>query len=314
MAMRQKYIFDNASLKYKPYKTTAKQYVVFVLKYASISILAGIILYVGTMLYNYTPNSIILDIKNKQLISNLLKVESKLENNSQKLHQIEEKDDFLYRSYVELSPLPVTIRQAGFGGVDRYRKFDIFSYGKLMSRIAKKIDILENQIKIQTKSFEEVNQLSYEKVKYFAAKPGLSPLMKSDYYRISDHFGRRYHPIHKTWKNHSGIDYAALRGTPVHCTGDGVIVATGWDNGYGNRVIIDHGFGYKTIYAHLQIVKVQKGETVKRGKLIGLVGNTGVSTGPHLHYEIRKNNSPVNPLYYYIDDLSEKEYSSITHN
>lgn len=312
--MGQKYIFDTKTLSYRPYKPTKKHYVLAVLRYTGISILTGILLYAGTMVYNFTPNSILLNIKNNHIVNKLLRLESKLENKSQQLQKIEEKDDYLYRSYAELSPLPVTIRQAGFGGVDRYQKFNIYSYGELMGRIAKKVDILENQIKIQKKSFDEVNQLSYEKVKFYAAKPGLSPLLKSDYYRISDYFGNRFHPVHKKWKQHTGIDYAALRGTPVYSTGDGKIIATGWDSGYGNRIIIDHGFGYKTIYAHLQLVKVKVGETVKRGKLIGLVGNTGVSTGPHLHYEIRKNNLPVNPLFYYLDDLSEKEYSAITHN
>ncbi len=311
--MAQKYILDPNTLTYKPHKVTLRQHFNRVATYIGVSFLVGILFYIGTLFYNYTPTGVLLEIQNSKLVSSLLKIESKLENKAHILSKIEEKDDFLYRSYAELSPLPKTIRQAGFGGVDRYRKFDIFNQGKLLARISKKADILENQIKIQQKSFEEVNQLSQEKSKFFASKPGISPLLKSDYFRISDYFGDRYHPVFKRWKDHTGVDYAALHGTPVYATGDGVVLATGWDNGYGNRVIVDHGFGYVSIYAHLQRFKVKEGDTVKRGKLLGLVGNTGVSTGPHLHYEVRKDNKPVNPLYFYIDDLSDEQYKAIVH-
>ncbi|MGI6478390.1 MAG: M23 family metallopeptidase [Salinivirgaceae bacterium] len=311
--MGKRYILDPDTLTFKEHKTTKKQLFRKIGLFTAIGVVLGVLFYIGAIFLHHTPTGVFLKFQNNRLVSGLLKMESRLDKKAEILSSIEEKDDYLYRNYAELTPLPSTIRQAGFGGVDRYKKFDVFNQGKLLARVFKKADILENQIKIQEKSFEEVSQLSLEKKRFFACKPGISPLLKSDYFRISDYFGRRYHPVFRQWKEHTGVDYAAMYGTPVYATGDGIVVATGWDSGYGNRVIVNHGFGYKTVYAHLQKCSVKVGDKVKRGKLVGLVGNTGVSTGPHLHYEVRKNNNPVNPLYYYIDDLTDEQYKAIVH-
>lgn len=311
--MAKRYIFDADTLTYKEYKPTAMQrwsrrgIRVLIIFFVSVS------LYIVSIFSGYTPLGLLYEIRNSKLVANLISLEKAIESQAEFLTKVEERDDNIYRHYAELSPLPVTIRQAGFGGVDRYRDFELFSYGKELSRIFMKADLLENQIKIQLKSFEEVGQLTHEKNMFYASKPGICPLMRNDYYRISDYFGKRYHPVFKMWKEHTGVDYAAMQGTPVYSTGNGKVVAIGWDNGYGNRVVVDHGFGYITIYAHLHKITVSEGDIVKRGKLVGLVGNTGVSTGPHLHYEVRKNGKPLDPLLFYIDDLRDEHYKIIAH-
>jgi len=273
----------------------------------------AIVLFSIATIFPISSVSNIKKVETSLLIDKLISIEGKLENHSKLLATIEEKDDILYRLYVGLAPLPATIRQAGFGGTDRYRKFEVLQNGQLLSRITQKADMLENQIHIQQKSFDDIQSLGEEKIRYLSSVPGICPMRRSDYFRISDYFGGRFHPVYGVYKSHTGIDYAALPGAPVYATGDGVVIATGWDNGYGIRVLIDHGFGYSTIYAHLQRFVVRVGDKIKRGKLIGFVGNTGVSTGPHLHYEVRKNNDPVNPIYYYVDDISDEEYKYIAH-
>ena len=311
--MKQKYILDPNTLQYTIHSTTSKQKLRKWLIFLGLSLTFSVLLYILVVLFSFTPTGFLLERQNESLIKKLSIVEGKLDRKSSILSIIEENDDVIYRGYTEMSPIPATIRQAGTGGVDKYGKLGIFSKGALMTRVAQKADMLESQIRIQQVSFDEIVELVNEKNRYHASIPAICPLLRKDYHRISDHFGNRFHPVLKRHKLHTGMDYAATIGTPVYSTGDGIVVATGWDTGYGNRVMIDHGFGYLSIYAHLSKMTVRKGDTVARGKLIGLVGNTGVSTGPHLHYEIRKDNVPVNPIRYYMDDLSDEDYKKIAH-
>ncbi len=311
--MKQKFILDPVTLTFKPHKPTFKQRLKSVGRYLTISFAIAALFFVVSILSGFSLTGKFFEKQNQTLIKELMALEKKFDKHSQDLAEIEEKDDILYRNFVGLNPLPPTIRQAGFGGTDRYHKFNILSNGRLLAKVFQKADLLENQIHIQQKSFDDIQSLGEEKVRYIAFVPSICPMRKSNYFRISDYFGTRFHPVFGEYKEHTGIDYAALPGTPVYASGGGVVAATGWDNGYGLRVLINHGYGYTTIYAHLQRIVVHVGDSIKRGKLLGFVGNTGVSTGPHLHYEVRLNNKPVNPIRYYIDDIPDDEYNQIAH-
>lgn len=309
--MKGKFYFDYDSLTYKQHEVKRLHKIHTAVRCAAVGVALGVGVYVATYQNDITLNGIALRRSNRQAAERILALEPRLDRAAAALAALKETDDNLYRTYTELSPLPATIRQAGFGGVGRYTRLQSMTGGESLSEIARKADILESQIRVQESSFNDIEAICEQKSLFHASVPAISPLEKSSYHRISDPFGRRFHPIFRQWKSHQGIDFAARIGTPVHATGDGVVTASEWASGYGHRVIIDHGFGYTTIYAHLHKKMVKAGDKVTRGQRIGTVGNSGNSTGPHLHYEVRKAGQPVNPAAYYIDDLTKEEYHAL---
>lgn len=311
--MKQKYIFNSKTLQYTAHSRTLKQRLYKCLLSTTLILVCSGFLCILISESKFAPTAFFLEYKNKRLVNDLKKIENTLDSEFFSLSKIEEKDELIYRVYAGMPSISFAVRQSGTGGIDKYRKYNIFSEGDLMKRVAQKADVLESQIKIQQISFDEIKDAIHYKNKRHAAIPAICPLMNNDYIRISDYFGNRFHPVLKTHKMHTGLDYAANIGTPVYATGDGIVAETGWDAGYGNRILVEHGFGYSSVYAHLSKMTVRKGDKINRGKLVGLVGNTGISTGPHLHYEIRKENVPVNPMLYYGNDLSDAEYKKIAH-
>ena len=200
----------------------------------------------------------------------------------------------------------------GAGGSDKYNYLRKLPNSKLLVNTASSIDALERRLHAQTLSFRELIQLAKDKEKMLACIPAIQPVRNTDLKRLASGYGYRIDPIYKTRRMHSGMDFTADIGTEVYATGDGVIELVErkrW--GYGKQIIIDHGFGYKTRYAHLSAFKVRVGQKVKRGDLIGLVGSSGKSTGPHLHYEVLKNNKAVNPIGYYHSDLTPEQYEQL---
>jgi len=232
----------------------------------------------------------------------------KIRQSQEVLGQIEDRDNNIYRSYFELEPISEDVRKAGFGGVNRYSKFTDWKYGGLVTEVSKNIDILNKQLVIQSKSLDDIIISAKEKDKMLSHLPAIQPVANKDLKRLASGFGMRMHPILKIGKMHAGLDFAAHIGTPVYATGDGKIKLAGRDGGYGNAVIISHGYGYETLYAHMSKIKARRGQSVKRGDIIGYVGSTGLSTGPHLHYEIHKDGKPIDPVSYFYQDVSPDEF------
>ena len=228
------------------------------------------------------------------------------------LDDIQNRDDNIYRTIFEADPIPTSIRKQGFGGVNRYKKLSGYSNSDLIINTSKKIDQLTKQLYLQSKSFDEIIELAKNKSKMLASIPAIQPVANKDLKRMTSGYGYRIHPIYKTRKMHYGMDYSAKVGTEIYATGDGVISKVKRSKrGYGNYVKINHGFGYETLYAHMSKYIVKKGQKVKRGEVIGYVGNTGISTAPHLHYEVRKDNKKINPVNFYFNDLTPEEYEKM---
>ncbi|MCD6113508.1 MAG: M23 family metallopeptidase [Bacteroidales bacterium] len=228
------------------------------------------------------------------------------------IKDLQNRDDNIYRVIFESEPIPASVRQAGFGGADKYKKLDGYKCSKLLIETTKKLDKITSQLYVQSKSYDEVFKMAKNKERMMSCIPAIQPVDNKDLNRISSYYGWRIHPIFKRRMFHEGLDYSARKGTNVYASGDGkVIMAKRTRFGYGNKIVIDHGYGYKTAYAHLDKIKVRKGQKVKRGQVIGTVGTSGLSTGPHLHYEVIKNNKRVNPIYYIFNDLSPEEYENI---
>jgi murein DD-endopeptidase MepM/ murein hydrolase activator NlpD len=221
-------------------------------------------------------------------------------------------DDHIYRSFFELDPIPHSIREAGLGGAERYSNLQGFGSSSIMVDLNKRADLTGIRMEIQSRSFKDLLLEADRHSSLMLHRPSIQPVSLRNFYWISSVFGMRMDPIYKRMAMHRGLDFASSIGTPVYATGDGVVKETRLtDKGYGKEVVIDHGFGYTTRYGHLHEILVDQGQAIKRGKIIGTIGNSGKSTGPHLHYEVRENGRAVNPKHYYAEDLSPEQYQEI---
>jgi len=228
------------------------------------------------------------------------------------LNDIQNKDDNIYRAIFEADPYPDHKRKLGTGGNPiKFKKYENIEYGELVVEIVQKLELIEKKLSSQSRSFDEVFEITKEKQKMLKAIPSIQPINNRDLTRIASGFGMRMHPIYKILKMHQGMDFTAPVGTEIYATGDGTVEKVGWTGGYGKTILINHGYGYKTRYAHCSKFKCKKGQKVKRGDHIGYVGNTGQSTGPHLHYEVFKNNRQINPVNFFFNDLSPEEYDKV---
>lgn len=227
------------------------------------------------------------------------------------LQDIQQRDDNLYRVIFMADPISPAIRQAGYGGTNRYEQLMDMADAKLVINTTQKMDLLSKQLYIQSKSFDVVVEMCKNHDQMLKCIPAIQPISNKDLRRTASGYGTRIDPIYGTTKFHAGMDFSAPLGTDVYATGDGTVVKVGWETGYGNTVEIDHGFGYMTRYAHLQEFKTHVGKKVVRGEVIAGVGSTGKSTGPHLHYEVHVKGEVVNPVNYYFMDLSAEDYENM---
>ncbi len=226
----------------------------------------------------------------------------------QVLADVRRRDDNVYRVIFEADPIPADVRRAGYGGSNRYKDLEDYASSDMIIATRQRLDQLTKQLYVQSVSLDEVAALTLRKQEMLASIPSVQPI-PTDHTQVSSGFGSRLHPIHKIVKMHAGMDFTSPVGTEIHATGDGVVDFADYaTNGYGIHVVIDHGFDYKTLYAHMDRLSVRKGQRVKRGDVIGVVGNTGLSAGPHLHYEVHKNNEPIDPANFFFNDLSPEEY------
>jgi murein DD-endopeptidase MepM/ murein hydrolase activator NlpD len=239
-------------------------------------------------------------------------INKEMDNVDKILQHLKETDDNLYRTIFEAEPIPESYREGGIGGVNRYKELDGYDNSKLVIETTRKLDKLRKKIYIQSKSFDDLIILSKNKEEMLSSLPAIQPISNKDLTRTASGWGWRVHPIYKIVKFHYGIDFTAPQGTDIYVTGDGVVESSNTGTrGYGNYVVIDHKYGYKTIYAHLDRSNVRRGQKVKRGDVIGFVGSTGASLAPHLHYEVELNGTKVDPINFFYNDLSPLEYERI---
>jgi murein DD-endopeptidase MepM/ murein hydrolase activator NlpD len=247
-----------------------------------------------------------------QLIFQIETMQKKMQNYEIVLNDMQLRDDNIYRVIFEAEPIPNSIRRAGFGGVDRYKKLQDYENGALMIEAAKKLDRLSKQLYVQSKSFDEISSMVKNKAQLMACIPAIFPLKDKDINRISSGFGWRTHPITKENHLHAGIDLSAPEGAPIYAAGDGQVErADNLAQGYGNHVILNHGYGYQTLYGHMTRWTVRLGQKVKRGDLIGYVGSTGLSTSPHLHYEVIKDGNKIDPIHFFFNDVKPDIYAQM---
>jgi murein DD-endopeptidase MepM/ murein hydrolase activator NlpD len=307
-----KYYFNTHSLKYERVIVSWKRRFLRVIGFLSSAVVFGAVIVL--IAYNLFDSP-----KEKQLRRELEESTLQLDILKQRadhvetvLNDIQERDNTIYRVIFEAEPIPASVREAGYGGVDRYNNLKDYYNAEAVIDVTQRIDKLSKQLYIQSKSFDEVFNLVKNKSEMMASIPAIQPIPNKDLEHIASGYGWRIHPVYKVEKMHTGMDFTAPIGTAIRATGNGVVVKVEpYGNGYGNNVIINHGYGYETVYAHMSKFAVHVGQKISRGDLIGYVGNTGTSTGPHLHYEVRKNGNPVNPANFYYNDLTPEEYEKM---
>ncbi len=307
-----KYRFNTRTLSYERVELTTKVKILRLLSFMLASIVFGILFFFLVNNYIDSPKEKMLKREKNQLLSQYELLNKRMDQVNVVLEDIQRRDDEIYRVIFEAEPIADNIRKAGFGGVNRYKQLEGFKNSELIVESAQKLDQLSKQLYIQTKSYDEVYKMATGKEKMLASIPAIQPVANKDLKRMASGYGMRMHPIYKRRKMHTGMDFSAEQGTEIYATGDGVVAEVeNSRRGYGNHVVLNHGYGYKTLYAHMTQYIVRRGEKVKRGQIIGYVGNTGTSVAPHLHYEVIKNGEKVNPVNFYFNDLTPEEYEKI---
>jgi murein DD-endopeptidase MepM/ murein hydrolase activator NlpD len=305
------YRFNPDTLSFDKIERNIKTLVRKLLGYLSTSLASGVIFFLIFLQFFDPPQTKRLKRQNEQLLSQYNLMNKDFEKISKVLEDIQNRDDNIYRVIFEAEPIPSTVRMAGFGGSNRYSKLEEMDNSELIINTTRKLDILSKQVFVQAKSYDEVAKMALNKEKMIASMPSIMPVSNNDLKRTASGWGMRIHPIYKILRFHYGMDFTASIGTDVFATGIGVVKSASRETGYGNTVVIDHGYGYETYYAHLSRINVQVGQKVNRGDIIGYVGSTGTSTAPHLHYEVSKNGQKVNPQNYYFQDLTPSEYEKM---
>jgi len=308
------YYYDPVSSRYKRVQTTVGHHFLRVSRTAFLTTGMAVIMVIGYSTYFELPSELVLKEEIEGLEVNYKKLDAEVASLYQVVYAMEKRDDNVYRTVLGAEPIDKAVREGGVGGADRYQDLreKKMKYGSLVVSLYAKIDKLRRKLYIESVSQNELMQLAEEKQKLYAAIPAIQPLANKQLTALASGFGLRLHPVYKVIKMHYGIDFSSRVGTPVYATADGEVIAVETAvQGYGKMVILDHGYGYQTRYAHLQGFKVKLGERVKRGVAIAYTGNTGVSTAPHLHYEVLLNGNQINPVHYFFNDLSPIEYEKI---
>ncbi len=255
-----------------------------------------------------SPSEKELRTENSRLTAQYNVLSKRLDEALDVLEDLQLRDDNLYRVVFQADPISPDIRKAGYGGTNRYEELLDMANANLVVGTTQKMDLLNKQLYIQSKSFDDVVEMCKSQDQMLKSIPAIQPISNKDLKKTASGYGTRIDPIYGTTKFHAGMDFSASPGTDVYATGDGVVTKVGWMGELGNTVIVDHGFGYKTVYAHLRDFRTKPGKKVVRGEVIGGVGSTGKSTGPHLHYEVHLKDKPVNPVNYYFMDLNAEDY------
>ncbi len=309
---KTRYTFNTKTLAYEKHRRTLGQNI-FRFSLFMISTLAfSVVLIFLAYTFLGSPKERVMKREIAQYELQIQITNDRLDQMQNLMDELADKDDNIYRVIFEADPIPKSIRQAGYGGVDRYSLLEGYSNSELLIQTAKKLDNIASQVYVQSKSFDEVFELARNKEKMLASIPAIQPVNNIELKRLSSYYGYRPDPIYKIKKFHAGVDFSAPQGTPFYATGNGVVTKTSRSRrGYGNTITVDHGYGYTTFYAHLKDIKTKRGAKVKRGQIIGTIGNTGKSTAPHLHYEVRKDNRTMNPIYFFFNDLTPNEYETL---
>jgi murein DD-endopeptidase MepM/ murein hydrolase activator NlpD len=309
---KEKYYYNPNTLKYEKYKISIGQRILRITGFFTSAFFFGFLAMV--LGYNFFDNPEEQSKKNelKQMQEKYEILDKRINTLSKVLEDMGERDDNIYRVIFESDPLPDNLRNGGINKSKIYAQLKDLPESEIISATLQKLESIEKHAYVQSKSYDELAKMIKNKEAMLASIPAIQPVASKDLKRIASGFGYRIDPVYKTPRMHSGLDFTAETGTPVYATGDGVVeIAGSQGDGYGNKVVIKHGYGYETLYAHNSKILVRVGASVKRGQTIALVGSTGKSTGPHCHYEVWKNGVKIDPVNYFFNDLTPEQYDQM---
>ena len=302
------YRYNPQTLSYERVYLSWKQRLGVIFRHLSIGIVIGIGIFFFFFYFMGSPREQEIK-KGYGLLQTQYKILSRrMDEASLILRDLQQRDNKLYRVVYQAEQIPASVRESGFGGTNRYEALMEMPYSDLVVSTTQKMDILSKQLYIQSNSYDEIVELVKTQEDRLKCVPGIQPIANKDLTRIASGFGMRIDPVYRVPRFHAGMDFKADTGTEIYATGNGTVTFADWRQGYGNCVIIDHGYGFETLYAHCHRFVARKGQKVVRGEVIAEVGNTGKSTGSHLHYEVRVKGQPDNPAKYFHMDLTPEEY------
>lgn len=307
-----KYYYNTNTLRYEKLETPLHVKLLRVLGFISAAIVTSII--IVSIAYRYFPSTKekALMQYNEQLQERYWVLDEQVAKMQQRMTQLEERDNDIYRTIFEANPIPDSMRAKDMAQQKEMEMVASMTNYELENSIVHSLHNLENRMGAQDKSYVEISEFIKNKEQLLACTPAIQPVSNSDLKRMASGFGYRIDPVYKTVKFHAGLDFAAPQGTPIYATANGSVKTAGnLGNGYGNHVVLNHGYGYETLYGHMYKVKVKPGEKIKRGEIIGWVGSTGKSTGPHCHYEVHKNSRHLDPVYFFYNDLSPEQFDRL---
>jgi murein DD-endopeptidase MepM/ murein hydrolase activator NlpD len=308
--MASRFRYNKETCRYEPYVVTGSILARRILIFFTISFAVAVAAYVYTVRLVPSLNELFLAEENHRLKIEWDILRDQIDEANGVLAQLIEKGDHNYRVILDSQPLEASIREAGIGGSEKINKAQLAQFPTILQQY-EKFEKLKNQLQVELQSFDEIAELYEEKSKMWATRPAIQPISNKTLTRLHATYGERFHPLLGYVRDHKGLDFAADIGTPIYATGDGVVKAAYFSGSFGNVIFLDHGYGYETRYAHLSQFRVKKGDRVNRGDIIGLVGNTGLSRGPHLHYEVLYQGRHINPINFFQRDLSNKEYEKL---
>lgn len=307
-----KYYYNTHTLRYEKLETPLRVKLLRVVGFIASALVTAALIAYAAFQFIGSPKEKMLALQNQNLRENYEDLSDDLEKALQQMKELEKRDNDVYRAIFEANPIPDSARSKAIEAEQEIAKVEKLNDRQLVASVTKTLNNLADRIKTQYRSYVEIEELVKNKAVLLAHTPAIQPVSNKDLNRIASGFGYRIDPVYKTTKFHAGLDFTAPQGTPIYATADGTVTTAGnTGDGYGIHVIIRHGYGYETLYGHMVKVKARGGQSIKRGEVIGWVGSTGKSTGPHCHYEVRKNGNALDPIYYFYNDLSPEQFDRI---
>ena len=307
-----KYFYNTNSLRYEKLETPLRVKLLRVFGFLAAAVVTAAIISFFAFRFIGSPNEKLLNLENERLQDKYHQLNDQVKAAQEQMSELVKRDNEVYRAIFEANPIPDSARARALAQEQEIARVENMRSGDLVNSIINSLNNLGHYITAQKKSYVEIDDLLKNKEKLLVSTPAIQPVSNKDLTRVASGFGYRIDPIYKTVKLHAGLDFAAPQGTPIYATANGTVTVAGnTGNGYGNHVVINHGYGYETLYGHMVKVKARVGQQIKRGEVIGYVGSTGKSTGPHCHYEVHKNGQKIDPVYFFYNDLNAEQYDRV---
>jgi murein DD-endopeptidase MepM/ murein hydrolase activator NlpD len=307
-----KYYYNTNTLRYEKLEVPLRVKLLRIFGFIAAAFVTAFLISFFAFQFVGSPNEKLLRAQNERLKDNYSDLSDQVNNLEKQMKELEKRDNDIYRSIFEANPIPDSAREKQLENQIELATVEGMGNNELFQSLVNTMNSLSSRIQVQSTSYKEVDELIRNKEQLLSHTPAIQPVSNKDLTRIASGFGYRIDPIYKTTKMHAGIDFTAPQGTPIYATAMGTVRISGnTGNGYGNHVVINHGYGYETLYGHMTKIKVRSGQQVTRGEVIGWVGSTGKSTGPHLHYEVHKNDNKIDPVYFFYNDLSPDQFDRI---